>query len=73
MIPKLGYAYPQEYEPEYLGVREKKRIMAGKQVRQQCNTRHESKFEIRAIILITNILLVGRVRYMEIGNQVIRK
>jgi len=30
MIPNLGYAYPQGYEPGDLGVREKKRILAGK-------------------------------------------
>jgi hypothetical protein len=30
VIPKLGYSYPQEYEPGHLVVREKKIIMAGK-------------------------------------------
>jgi hypothetical protein len=30
VIPNLGYAYPQGYEPGHLGVREKNRIMAEK-------------------------------------------
>ena len=44
MIPNLGYAYSQGYEPEHLGVREKKINNGGKrQIRQQCKTRYKSK------------------------------
>jgi len=31
------------------------------------------KFEITAPILITNILLIGRLKFMEIGCQGVRK
>jgi len=45
VIPNLGYAYPQSYEPGYLGVREKKNlIMAGKGTYvRQCKTGYKSK------------------------------
>ena len=45
MIPNLGYAYPQGYEPGHLRVREKKLTNGGKRhIRQQCKTRYKSKF-----------------------------
>jgi len=37
------------------------------------NSVRQDKFEITATILITNILLICRVQYMEIGSQAVRK
>jgi hypothetical protein len=60
VIPNLGYAYPQVYEPENLGVCGKKLNNGGKKgtllgylLRV---TTH--KFDITATILITNVLLI---------------
>jgi hypothetical protein len=64
VIPNLGYAYPRGYEPGYLGVREKYLIMAGKGYLLTVTT---YKIEITANILITNILLIRRLQFMEIG------
>ena len=72
VIPNPGYAYPQGYESEHLGVREKKNwIMAGKKA--HVNSVRQDKFEITATILIRNILLIWWVQFMEIGCQGVRK
>jgi hypothetical protein len=66
VIPNLGY------EPGHWGVREKKNwIMAERGT--YVNGVRQDKFEITATILITNILLIRRVQFMEIGSQRVRK
>jgi hypothetical protein len=67
VIPSLGYAYLQGYESRHLRVCEKNWIMAEK---AHTSTR---KFEVTAPILITNILLIWRLKFMEIGCQVVHK
>ena len=66
VIPNLEYAYPQEYKPGYLGVREKL---------FHCFllTVTAYKFEVTTTILITNILIIWRVQFMEIDYQGARK
>ena len=63
VIPNLRYLYPQEYESGHLGVREKNWIMAEKAHTSACRS------EITAPILITNILLIWRLKFMEIACQ----
>jgi len=55
VIPKLRYAYPQGYDPGHFGVRKKNGIMAEKGYLFTVTT---NKFEITAVILITNIFLI---------------
>jgi hypothetical protein len=45
VIPNLGYAYPQEYEPGHLRVRKKKKLnnVGKRHIYQQFKTRYKSK------------------------------
>jgi hypothetical protein len=63
VIPNLGYGYSMGYESGYWGVCEKNWIIMEKS--------HTSthKFEITVPLLITNILLIWRLQFMEIGCQ----
>jgi len=58
VIPNLGYAHPQEYEPGYLGVGEKKLNNGGKgPLLGFLFTVTTYEFKINAPILIANFCL----------------
>jgi hypothetical protein len=67
VIPNLEYTYPQGYEPGYLGAR--KKLNNGRKKAKMSTY----KFEITETILITNILLIWCVQFMEIGCQGVRE
>jgi len=74
VIPKLGYAYPPEVRTRTFRGTRKNWIMAGKcTLLGYLFTVTTYKFQITATILITNILLIWRVQFMEIGCQGVRK
>ena len=73
VIPNLGYTYPQWYEPGHLGVCEKKKIEWWGEKGTYVNSVRQDKFEITETILITNILLIWRVQFVEIGSEGVRK
>ena len=75
VIPNVGYAYPQGWEPGHLGAREKKKLNTGGKMPllDYLFTVTTYKFEITAAVLITNILRIWRVQFMEIGCHGVRE
>ena len=72
VIPNLGYAYPR-LGITLTGARKKLNNGGKRHMCQHCKPVTTYKFEITATILITNILLIWRVQFMEIGCQGVGK